>query len=322
MADAIPALPDYGTYLNEANDLYNGDGSYASLVGAYKDSAKVQSDAAYQQQQSYLSRMPQVQQTYANLAAELKQSSGTSTAAAFQTGTQNIGAAKAGGAAAGIQGATGAFAAPITAAQNQMTSQIAGIADKYQLDQATLTDQMNSSINDLQDKANQAKSAGDAATADLNLKLIDLQQQHDSAIASLAKEMYTTDNANRQFELKYQQDELNNQLQLQKLNVMAQHYAATEESTAASQFNKDYAVKDDTSVTNAGGKIFTYRGIPISAAQYVSAAQGGGDVNLGDVVQALSTSQDPNDKLAAASYNAGMPLAELQKRFPQIFGGL
>jgi hypothetical protein len=243
-----------------------------------------------------LNREPLVRQTYANLAAEVENTYKESMAEAQQTAEQNIGSARASLAAAGVENAQGSFAAPITAAQNEAANRIQAIADKHNIDAAKVTDALNSSVQDLYDKADQYKMQGNQAWSDTLVKLADLQRQHETEILQYAKAAESAQLAAEKEAWNEYITERRLEQESQRLDVMMGNQAISErrlelesaraDASQASSLASKYKATKNT----IGGYSFTDpNGLSISAAQFA--------MNTGkSLTEVLSGSGDPDDK--------------------------
>ena len=266
----IPGVSSFDTYLSAAKaQLDTGfQGVVDSQTSAYTAQAAGYTDLASQVK----AREPLVRQTYQNLSDELKQSQATETASAQATGEQNIGAATAAGAAAGLSDAQGSFRAPITAAQNDLTTKIATISNKYNLQQEDVTNQLNASVADLEDKAASYTQQGLTVQAQGAADMAKLAYDHEQQIQSLATQYNSTAN-------QLHKDALNEYIQFvkidqtnQRLDILAANSAraaqATENSNTIAQqriaieeYNatKPTAEQDKASaITSATNKINTW----------------------------------------------------------------
>ncbi len=71
---------------------------------------------------------------------------------------------------------------------------------------------------------------------------------------------------------------------------------------------------------NGGGLgFFDNKGVPISAAKYLAGYSRDGQASLSDIRTILSRSEDSGDKVIIQAIDSGMPLSELQKRWPYVF---
>lgn len=256
-----------------------------------------------------LAREPLVRQTYANLAAEFAASQNRETNVAARIGEQNIGGARASVAATGVENAQGAFQAPITAQQDKLMSDIGNIADKYNLKQETLTSEMNSSLQDLYDKADQYKLTGQSeySKAMMDIANIKIQQQKDAL--SLAQEMYSNDMEMKKWEQQIADNERNYQLELRKYNESVREFGisqanskANASATAAAAAAKDYKYTEqkDAAGNVTGLNFVDDRGMPTAPLEYFQ-AKGAGTINVDDMKRVFASSVNGGDQDIAAS---------------------
>ena len=181
--------PLYTYMQNAAAITAPGYQNLASTLGTVATADATQANTLAEQQ---IANMPIVQQTYANLADELTNTYKLNTKQAGQAGEQNIGSARAGQAAAGIEGtAAGSFQAPVTQAQNTLQDNIQSLADKFGTDSNKLTLELNQSEKDLQDKADQYRMDGQAKVAALYDALAQAKIQYTDETTTLAKGEYS-----------------------------------------------------------------------------------------------------------------------------------
>lgn len=226
-APSAPASPPdpLDQYLADARAQL--DPGFKDVLTTTEEAGKIQSQNLLDLATRTLNREPLVRQTYANLAAELDQSKATETTQAQDIGEQNIGEAKASLASAGVENAQGSFRAPVTAQEKALQANIASIADKYNVKQETLTQQLNADVASLEDQAAQYQAQGNQAAADTLTKLAQLKADHDSQIQQLARQEF-------QAATQAQKEAFNEQLQMMKLdqanerlNIMEKHLAIT-----------------------------------------------------------------------------------------------
>lgn len=247
---SAPASDSLAPYIDKASAILNPQ---------YNAAAKTMETAATTTKNTYdtlaaqqLAREPLVRQTYANLAKEFSASQGRETNVATRIGEQNIGAATAGVAATGTENAQGAFRAPITQQQDKLIADIGTIADKYNLKQESLTSEMNSSIQDLYDKADAYKLQGqnEYSKAMVDIARLKIDQKKD--VLSFAREMFGDDMEVKKLEQQIKNDERQFKLEQDKFAESQRQFAISQAnsksgsssdaaSKATSSFQKDVA---------------------------------------------------------------------------------
>lgn len=69
----------------------------------------------------------------------------------------------------------------------------------------------------------------------------------------------------------------------------------------------------------AGLSFYDGKGVPITAYQYLSGYSSSGNVSLSDIRSLLTRSNDAGDTQIIKDIDSGVPLTELQKRYPYVF---
>lgn len=230
-----------------------------------------------------LNREPLIRQTYANIAKDLEESKKTETTTAQQIGEQNIGGARAGMAAAGIEGgSTGSFATPVTAEQEKLQGNIASIADKYNVKEETLNSQMTQDVSSLQDQANTYLIQGNTQMASAMKEIAQLKYDQQKEVRQTAAQYRTADYQNKQFQM--QQDKLD-------LQIAAANRSAAAAERAASAAEAKTSPGTITRDSSGGLQIKDANGKPISMAAYAK----NNDIPIEEV---LGQSQQPGDQTA------------------------
>lgn len=326
--EGAPTVKPLTDYLSLAQTQL--DAGYSAVTNdttaAYTAEAAGYTNLAAQQK----AQEPLVKASYAALAADLQNSQGVETQNAQQTGQQNIGAAKASGAASGLSDAQGAFKTPITAAQNDLQSKLATISTTYNVKQDDLTQQLNASVEQLETQAAQYEQQGLSVQAEGAKQMASMAYEHQQQIDSLAQQFQAADTtAAKQAFTEYidlvKQDQTNQRLDLQEQTL------ANTEQVDQQRLGIEAKSAGKTSVSpvttnSAGGLNFTNgAGSPITASDYAK-------LSGQSLVSLLSQSKDPTDKefiknykvaqqqVAAGTATAGEANASLQSMYPNITG--
>jgi len=251
-----------------------------------------------------LAREPLVRQTYANLSKEFGASQIRETNVASRIGEQNIGGARANVAASGVEAGQGAFAAPITAQQDKLINDVASIADKYNLKQETLTSEMNSSIQDLYDKADQYRITGDTEYSKAMVDIAKLKIDEKKDILSLAQQMFGDDEEVKKFKYQVEQDQKQYDLEVRKFNESIRQFnvsqansksdaGAKEAASAAKNYKYEPQKNADGDIT--GFDFYDDRGVPTAPFEYF-AAKGNGVIDINDMKKVFQSSSNQGDK--------------------------
>jgi hypothetical protein len=189
-SSAVPTVPttsttsDLNTYLSQASSLLGP--SETNLETATTNAAKQEAAGENLMASQETAQLPLVQQTYANLSAELSTQENIDVGAEKATGEQNIGGAKASLAAAGVTDAAGSFEAPVTAAQNQQNENIASTAASYAAQQTTAVTNMETQIQQINDKAADYTEQGNIDVANALTSVAQMQSSYNTELLNYA----------------------------------------------------------------------------------------------------------------------------------------
>ena len=183
-------IADYVSLAQQTMQATGQTDATAGVASALTNQANtVQSDttktvAALTNTQSQLSK------TYGDLSDEFKVEESQAQSEEQLTGSANIGAAQVAQARSGVDTAAGgAFAAPVTAATQEMQSKIQDISDQYGAKQQDVTDALASNLDQIATQIVQAQSSGDEQAAALLTSVAQVKQQQATDQATLAEQM-------------------------------------------------------------------------------------------------------------------------------------
>lgn len=278
-----------------------------------------------------LAREPLVRQTYKNLAAEFSAMGNRETNVAARIGEQNIGGARTAVAATGAENTQGAFQAPVTAQQDKLMADIGSIADKYNLKQETLTSEMNSSLQDLYDKADQYRITGDAEYSKAMVDLAQLKIQQKKDILEQAQWMFGADEEVKKFEYQIEQDKKQWEMENKKFEEQQRQFAISEanqnarsaaslasaaaDRVVAAQTKAAGAYTVKVKKDNEGLDFYDENNTPVSPWKYFSTK----GATLDEVKRTFAQSQDPQDQTIIASIDLGRRLGQSDNT---IYAGL
>jgi hypothetical protein len=132
------------------------------------------------------SQEPLVRQTYKALADQLDIQQQQDTTTAQRVGQTNVGKAEAYLANQGMEQAGGSLAEPVATAQADLSDALTKISDKYNVNRAQLTAQMNQDIATLEQKAYDYELQGQQAQADAVKEVITIKQEQERINKSYA----------------------------------------------------------------------------------------------------------------------------------------
>lgn len=283
---SLPAVPDISTYVGIASQQLNTPG-FQGIVDAQTNQANVIQQNTASTVASLQGSTSLLQKTYGDLSNEFTVEQQQEDQQAEQTGTARVGAAKAANAAAGVTNAQGSFAAPVTGAQNDLTSSIAEIADKYGAKQTDIADTLASNLQQVQQQIVQAQNDGNTQYAAALTNVASLKYQQQQQIVDLAQQMQSAQTTYEQNTWKDYMDVVSAQHQSDTLDIMNEKLGVELKQDAGPQ----------KTTNNAGGLGFTDKnGNPIDAATY--AKQTGQDL-----ISVMSQSKDPTDQAFVSEYN-------------------
>jgi LysM repeat protein len=320
-------------YINEASKQITP--GYDEAINVANKNAETAKSTYDKLAENTLKREPLVRQTYANLAAEFGANEDREMGVANRIGEQNIGAATVAVAATGMEAGQGSFRAPITAAQDKLLADVGSIADKYNLKQETLTSEMNSSIQDLYDKAENYTLTGQKEYTNAMYEIVKLKIDQKKDVLALAQQMFGDDMEVKKFKYQIEQDqkaydlkikeneEQKRQFEVSQANENARaaaSLAASKANAVASDF-KSYKVvpQDEAKGEGNGLNFFDANGAPISAYQYSQA----GNLGIQGLANILNNSKNPDDHAAAKdildSVKKGVDPNAIMAKYPSIF---
>lgn len=359
----LPSVPDLSQYVSTASNLLKSTGqadAETATQNAILNQGKVALEGSQATVQGLQQQQTTLQKTYSDLASEFKVEEQQAQSQEQITGSANIGAAQVAAAKSGIDpSAGGAFAAPVTAAKQDMQAKIQDIATQYGAKEKDIADTLAGNLDQINSQIIQAQTSGNNAYAAVLTQVAQLKQQQTSEIASLAEQMQTAQTQYEQQAWKDYMDEVNAQHQQATLDLMAARLAQTaaneartnaiaEERLAISEKNASGTL----TFTNNGGDLQFFNSKtkqPVSLSSYLASNTPDGNVDpraavaflqqhgqqdkATDISKAMAPyvekygismvngTADPNADLSKmSSSDFNSMMASLISKYPEVFG--
>lgn len=296
---SLPSVPDISAYIDVATKQLNP--GFGDILDAVTKQGQQQAAGFQKLAADTLSGESIVQKTYGDLSNEFKVEQDIEAKQAEEIGKARIGEAKVAGAAAGVTAGQGSFRAPVTGAENDLTSTIATIAEKYGAKQEDIANTLTASIQQIQQKADEYLIQGNNTMADTLTQVAQLKYQQQQQITGLAQQMQSAQTTYEQNTWKDYMDMVSAQHQQATLDVMLARLSISDRnaSLAEKRFEASQSTPQVTVNKDGGYGFYDKTGNPIDAASYAK-------LTNRSITQVLSGSKDPKDVEFVQNYNEWM----------------